>query len=195
MKPKIVIKYGNLIDPFFKEYVKVQYPDYVFKTIDEVKSKVELFKEEWQKHENIFIESIYQKTGLEFKRNHIDCFIVSATPRDMSAPLIIRSRYSPPEFIDALYHELLHIFLSDNKTKLSPLGVNESLTTKNHINTFALLKYLYLDVFNDNERLEKVIKLTANLKNVDYDKAWSIVNNSDYQDIIKLFSKNKVTPK
>jgi hypothetical protein len=185
MNTVINIKYGKLIDPFFKDSVLVNYPDHTFPSVEEVSEKVTLFKDEWKKHEEPFMNFLTEKTGLSFKRNIIDCFIVSATPRDMSAPLIIRSRYNPSEFIGIFLHELIHVFLADNKVKKQKGYEDESRTLINHLPVFALLEGYFTEVKQDEEILKFFKGLSGNNpKNIEYKKAWEVVEEKGYQKII-----------
>ncbi len=184
MKPQINIKYANLLDPFFKDHVLVKYPTYQFPTEEQVLEKVKLFKKAWVKHEEIFINSVTEITGLLFKRNIIDCFIVSATPRDMSAPLIIRSRYTEDEFVDVMMHELLHMLFSDNKVLKYSYHKDESVRTMNHVTVFAILNYFYVEILNDIERLNRVKQKSKEGNNSDYARAWEIVDEIGYKEII-----------
>ena len=124
----------------------IKYPDYQFPTEEQVLDKTKIFKNAWQKNEDLFINSIKEISGLSFQRNIIDCFIISATPRDMSAPLIIRSRYTEDEFVDVLMHELLHILLGDNKIDRFKYIKEEADRTLNHLYVFALLNYFYIEI-------------------------------------------------
>lgn len=185
MNTTINIKYGKLIDPFFKDSVLVNYPNYTFPSKENVLEKVTLFKNEWQKHEEQFFNFLVEKTGLSFKRNIIDCFIVTATPRDMSAPLIMRSRYTPSEFIGVFTHELIHVLFSDNKVEKQKGYENESSTLRNHVPVFALLDAYFTEVSDEKEILTFLKGLAGNNpKNADYKKAWEIVNEVGYQNII-----------
>lgn len=184
MKTVINIRSGKLLDPFFNEYVKVKYPNFEFPTEEQVEGKIELFQKIWEKQGVSLLKSIYKITKLKFKRNVIDCFIVSVTPRDMSAPLIIRSRYTEEEFIDVLLHELLHKLFVDNGLKKIK-DLEESKTTINHIKVFAVLKYLYLDFLKDEERLGRVMQKSKEGNNKDYARAWEIVDERGYKEIIK----------
>jgi len=175
MKPTINIRYGKLIDPFFKDSVKVSYPDYVFPTEEQVLEKIGLFKKAWNEKESDFINFLYKETGLEFKRNLIDCFIVSATPRDMSAPLIIRSRYNEEEFLDVMHHELIHVLLSDNKVKRLEGFEEESKTTVNHLRVFFLLKKFYLEILKDEISFNRIYEKSSDNKNKEYRRAWYIL--------------------
>jgi hypothetical protein len=93
---------------------------------------------------------------MEFKRNQIDIFVVSAINRDMSAPLIIRSRYNKEEFLKVIIEELLHVLFGDNK--FVPEG-DENLTIRNHKGVFAVMRHLGFDL---------------EFKTEDYIKAWEL---------------------
>jgi len=183
MKPTINVRHGKLIEPFFNGYVSLNYPDFEFPSDEEVKNKVELFKNIWREKEEVFINFLHNTTGLEFKRNVIDCFIVSATPRDMSAPLIIRSRYTEEEFVGVMYHELIHILFSDNKAKELEGYKDKPKTTRNHIQLFSLLNEFYLDILKDEEGLERIRAKSDDEKNIEYKKAWEIVDGLDYKEV------------
>lgn len=185
MQPLIRIKYGKLIDPFFKEYVAVKYPGYVFPSHEAVLGKIVLFKDAWAVYEEKFFAFLQKETGLTFKRNIIDCYIVSATPRDMSAPLIIRSRWSGEEFVNTLMHELIHVLFSDNATKKVVLDKEVSPRTTNHVMVFALLKKFYLDILQDEEKFEKYSVVFNPEINKEYVEAWEIVNSVGYDAIIE----------
>jgi hypothetical protein len=176
MKPEIKIKYGKLLDPFLIEYVKIKYPEYQFPTKESVLEKVSLFKEVWKNKGDNILEFLSKNTGLQFKRNIIDCFIVTATPKDMSSPLVIRSRYTEKEFIYIILHELIHILFSDNKVKYLEEYKNESLTTQNHIQLFLLIKKYHLNEINDPDYLEEIKNKSNTLQNKDYKRAWEIVD-------------------
>jgi len=178
--PIINIKYGKLIDPFFRDSVKISHPEYKFPEIEDVLKKVSLFKDAWNKQESQIITFLYNETGLEFKRHIIDCVIVSATTRDMSAPLIIRSRYDEAEFVSIMLHELIHILFSDNLIKVEGYE-DESKTTRNHIRLFVLMKKYYIEVLNEPELLDKIMSIPDTEINKDYVKAWEIVNSMKFE--------------
>jgi len=48
MRPEFNIKYGKLIDPFFKDSVGLNYPDYKFPLVEDVLEKVKLFRKVWE---------------------------------------------------------------------------------------------------------------------------------------------------
>lgn len=194
--PKIRIKYNRFLDPIFKAYIKSipRWKDWVEPTEAEVKERVKKYKEEWVKYEHIIIPQICAILNLDFKRNIIDAHIVSGNPRQFSDPIVIKSSFSPDEFVDVLIHELLHVLFQDN-IDIFPVSIledifpGESKTTKNHIITYATLKFLYLDVLRDNSRLERNILNSKKHSTSDYIRAWNIVDNKGYMEIITDFKK------
>jgi hypothetical protein len=189
MKPKIIIKHGKLLEPFFRVFISQKYPDYIFHTNEEVLEKVKIFKNNWSMYEDKFLIGL-KELGLEFVRNRIDVLIISATDRDMSSPLIIRSRYDQKEFISVLCHELLHVLFADNK--FVQKYEEESQTTRNHIYVFAVLKYLFVDVFNEPERLDTEKSKSSLEKNIDYYKAWQIVEKDGYKNILHKLKTHRI---
>jgi hypothetical protein len=185
MKPVFNIKYGKLIDPFFKVYISVNYPDYKFLSNEDILEKVKLFRKAWEEKGHLFINFLYDETGLEFKRNIIDCFIVSATSRNMSAPLIIGSGCSEEKFLDTMYHELVHVLFSDNKTEKSEKFKEETMTVQNHVVLFAILKKFYLEVLNDEIGLKRIYDKSSDEKNKEYRRAWDIVDEIGVEFLIK----------
>lgn len=177
------IREGKLLEPFIRSYLNEHYPNHEIPSGNKVKDKVKVFQKEWDKKGERFVKFL-EDNELKFKKNIIDCFIVSATPRDMSAPLIIRSRYSRKEFMEALYHELIHIALVDNQNK-HILEWNVPKTTRNHLRVFALLEKYYLEVLKDKRGLKKLKKKSEGEKNIDYKMAWKIVEQLGYDQIIK----------
>jgi len=127
---------------------------------------------------------------MEFKRNIIDCYIVSSTPKDMNSPLVIRSRYNEKEFIYTVLHELIHTMFADNFFKQPKEFGKHSKTTINHIVLFALIEKYYLEVVEDKEFLEKIKEISNSEVNKEYKKAWDIVEEKGYQDIIKTAITN-----
>lgn len=124
------IKYANLLDPFLKEHIIKKYPDYIFPVEEEVQNKVKIFREIPVAE---YIEKMEKFFNLSFKRNIIPVYIVSAIDRDMSAPLIIRSRYNKEEFTEVLLHELVHCLMTDNHIVFQT-------SIERHIPVFKFLK-------------------------------------------------------
>lgn len=184
--PRIEIKYGRLIDPFFIEYSKHKHPSWVPPEEQCVREKVETFKTAWEEVGEKITRAIMEVTKFSFVREVFDVYIVSGTPRDMSDPIIIRSRWNPDEFIGSLLHEILHRFCTLNRIEFG--YPSETRSTQTHIYVFALIEYTYRDVLNDEVGLE-AIKLRADENNPEYRRAWEVVSRDGYKSIIKGMKK------
>ncbi|MBU6431035.1 MAG: hypothetical protein KGJ58_00090 [Patescibacteria group bacterium] len=199
--PKIRIKYNRFLDPIFTFYCKNNpelkkqgWNDWIPPEKEKVLERVKNYNEEWIKYENKILSKICEILGLNFERNIIDVHIVSGNPRQFSNPIIIKSGFSPDEFVDVLTHELLHVLFQDN-IDIFPIKIlnemfqDESKTTKNHIITHAVLKFLYLDILKDRERLERNILNSKKHNSSDYTRAWEIVEEKGYREVIDDLKK------
>ncbi len=194
--PTIIIEYNRFLDPIFINYVKSnsQWKNYPIPEKEEILERVENYKKEWSEHGLNILQGLIDVAGLEFHRDVIDVYIVSINPRQFSNPIIIKSGFSPDEFIDVLTHELIHRLLVLNRIKKGSLigdkYSDETDIVKNHIIVHALLKYIYLDILKDSSRLEKNILRSKNHGTSEYFRAWEIVENDGYKNLIEEF-KNK----
>ena len=198
--PEIKIFYSRLIDPFFigynKTYHKGGWDKWVAPSQEKVLAKTKELRELWRKEETRILTAVCKITELEFKRNIIDVHIVSGSPRDMSNPLIISAHNPKEDFISTLTHELIHKLFSDNirvREKVYPnifkdMFPDEKATTQNHIIVHAILKYVYLDILKNEKRLENNIKHSE--RTVDYKKAWEIVEEEGYLNLIEKLKKS-----
>lgn len=203
--PEIIIKYNRFLDPIFIFYCKNNpelkargWNDWVPPGKEKVLERVENYKKEWAKYGDKILAEMCNVLGLNFKRNIIDVHIVSGNPRQFSDPLIMKSGFAPNEFVDSFTHELLHVLFQDN-IDIFPVSILESMfpgestTTKNHCITYAVLKFLYLDILHDNDKLERNIIRSKKHSSSDYTRAWKIVEKNGYQKIIDDF-KNRISP-
>lgn len=196
MFPTINIAYNRFLDPIFLEYCKhhPKWKDWVPFSKEEVLARVEKYKEIWQKHEQVILTGICDFTGLNFKRNVIDVYVVTGNPRSFSRPLVLRSGYSEGEFIINLTHELIHALLSDNEEigtgkLLLDRFPEESPLTRNHIIVNAVLKYVYLDILKNEKLLERNLFLSKSHGSIDYVRAWEIVEELGYKNVVPEFIK------
>ncbi len=199
--PKIIIKYNRFLDPIFIFYCKNNpelkekgWNDWIPPNKKEILKRIKKYKEEWAKYENVILYGVCDILGFNFKRNIIDVHIVSGNSRQFSDPIIIKSGFSPDEFVDILTHELLHLLFQDNvdifpTSILNAIFSDESRTVKNHILTYAVLKFLYIDILHDTRRLERNILNSKRHGSPDYIRAWEIVENKDYREIITDLKK------
>jgi hypothetical protein len=197
--PKIIIEYNRFLDPIFIHYVQSnpEWKDCIIPEKEDVLERVENYKNEWIKYEQEILYGLSNITGLKFNRDVIDIYIVSVNPRQFSNPIIIKSGFSPDEFVDTLTHELIHRLLVLNKIKkdiiIDDKYFTESEIVKNHIIVHALLKYIYLDILKDDSRLKKNILRSKNHGTNEYTHAWEIVEQEGYKNLIEEF-KNKLAP-
>ncbi len=195
--PKINIAYNRFLDPIFIEWIqsKPEWKDWKPPTKEEVLERIEKYKEEWRKYEKPILKGICSILKLPFVQNIVDVHIVSGNPRAFSNPIVMKSGYSPDEFVDVLTHELIHRLLSNHGesvstkvlVKLFPLEDN---LTRIHILVHAVLKYIYLDVLKQPERLKKNMERSSQMatKGIKaYHRAWEILGERGYVEFVKEF--------
>ena len=153
------------------------------------------YRNEWAKYDKKILSALSEVTGLTFYRQVID---VACAPwlAGQSDPLMLSFYYEPDQFVDILTHELCHVLLTDNKVyaehsspdwlnlteRWSKLFGEHSTTATVHIPVHALLKYIFVDILHDPERVNRDM---ADCKgNEPYEKSWEYVNAHDYKEII-----------
>ncbi len=190
--PDIIIRYNRFLDPIFEAYIRSykEWENWDKPSLELVHKNVKMYRKEWQKYGKEALIAMQKVTGLRFKRNHIDIFVVSGNPRSFSSPIVVKSRFSKVDFINVAVHELIHCLYADNYEKVNGLISvgQENLIVTDHVVLFAILKYIYLDVFKEPKRLKADIKFCKNSK-FGYDTAWKIVQDGDYRKIISDFRK------
>ncbi|HAS84604.1 MAG TPA: hypothetical protein DCS23_00815 [Candidatus Yonathbacteria bacterium] len=202
--PKVTIEYSKLLDSFFVFYcqnkpeLKKGWSDWAPLPTDKLIENVELFRQAWEKDGKRMLLEACSVLNLDFSRNIIPVYVVSGSPRPFGDPVVIRADFARPDsFIDVLVHELIHVLFADNQKKV-PWSIhmemfpNENPDTQNHIIVHAVLKYVYLDVLKDPERLQRDVNRSAKHRSSDYVRAWEIVEQYGYQELItKFLSKYK----
>jgi hypothetical protein len=189
--PLINIRRGKLLEPFLQAYVSANYPNLELPDDAATEEAVTRYRAAWNQEGHLFFEFLETVPGLEFERNTIDCFIVPATPRDMSAPLVVRSRYAGPEFVDVLAHELLHILLTDRDVHVPKEFAREEPGVRNHIFVFAALDEIYRSHFKDAARLESMRKKSLTPGNESYARAWRLVDETGAERLLKILVEQK----
>lgn len=158
----------------------------------------ENYRQEWTKYEKQIVSALVKIMDMEFYRDVID---VPCAPwfRPVSDPLTMNFYYFPDQFVDILMHELCHVLLTDStiysikssaELKLSLgarwqrlFGEEYDFTAAVHIPVHALSKYIYLDVLEAPERLERDIEHVKG--DPPYAAAWEYVQTHDYNQIIE----------
>lgn len=199
--PQIIIEYSKFLDPIFTFYcqnnpdLKKGWDGWVPLPAEKLGENVKLFNQNWEKDGKRILQSVCNVLKLDFYRNIIPVYVVNGSPRPLGNPVIIRADFARPEsFIDVLVHELIHILFMDNIKKV-PWSIfvemfpNENPETQNHVIVHSVLKYVYLDILNDPERLQRDINRSSKHRNHDYARAWEIVEERDYKELISQFVK------
>jgi len=192
-----MIKYSKLLDPIFIFYCKNNpdlkirgWNDWIPPDNEEIEKRIRDYKRKWSEYEKQIMEGMCEVLGLKFRRNTIDVYIVSGNPRQLSDPIVIKSGFKADQFVDSLAHELIHKLFEDNAKKfpisiLEEMFPKETVTARNHIVTYSVLKYIYLDILKDNSRLERDIKNATKHATEDYSRAWKLVEEGGYIELIK----------
>ena len=189
--PRVIIKYGRLIDPIFTFYCqnnpdlkKRGWNDWTPPSKEELDRRIKAYKEEWGKY-NI-VKDISDCLGLSFRRDIIDVFIVSGISRASSHPIIIKSGFKPKEFVITLAHELTHVILSNNKIRRIIFDNKESDITNNHVPTFAVLKKIL-----DNELWKIEVRRMGEHGTNEYTKALTIMEKIGSDKVIEMIRAGK----
>lgn len=159
---------------------------------DFIDQKVREYSESWSAYENRIIPALCDVLGVEFNQNIIDIYV---TPfiNSISDPMIISTKYPADRAIDVITHEISHRLLTDNDhlplsdgRKLSDHWTeafgDHSFKTLVHIPVHALLEYIFTDVLDEPERLQRDMKFCRKFEA--YDEAWKYVQATGYKVII-----------
>jgi hypothetical protein len=114
-------------------------------------------------------------------------------PSQASDGITINMRYALKSFtpspvpmrykVDTLFHELLHVFLSEHPVMESTLleqHKSEPERTRDHLHLLALQKAVLLEL-NEPEALKDVVAIDSELPGGYYKRAWEIVNATDVE--------------
>lgn len=199
--PKIKIIHGKLIDPIFIFYCQnspelkdLGWNAWTPPSPEEIKLYIQKYRDAWRPYEREILSAITKKLNLRFREPFIKAYIVSGNPRQMSAPLIIKSGYNQEDFVATLTHELIHILLEENADKIianytQKFTANEfTKSTRNHILLFATLSFLYTEILLKPDYIEKLKLNSKKHSTDDYTKAWEIVEGSGYIKILNIFN-------
>lgn len=180
--PTINIEYNRFLDPIFVGWIKAQpqFKNWREPSKEQVRIKTSIFKEAWKIHQAAIFNGLFETTGLIFARNAFDVHVVSGNPRSFSFPIVVKSGYTPDEFIEVVAHELIHCLFKDNK-------VEEPYPKNRHIIIHAILKSIYLDHMHKPELLADNIARSKACDYPEYAEAWKFVSRNDYGKIIESF--------
>lgn len=197
--PEIVIAYNRFLDPIFTAYIQshADWKTWTPPTKEEIDSRIKNYREEWKKYEQQILEGVCNAFGLCFKQNIIYIHIVGGNPRPFSNPIVLKSGYSPEEFVAILMHELIHNLLRESGIDASiyeKLYPNETRTAGVHAVVHAVMKYVYVEILRDEESFKNYIIQSRKAKDNGYARSWDIVESQGYQEIIKRFKEKVFLP-
>ncbi len=167
---------------------------------ENIDQTVSLYSVAWEKYEERVIPELCNVLDLEFKQNIIDIYI-APFGNSFSDPMVISTKYIPDRAVDVITHEIIHRLLTDNNKLPLKNGMNlskswtrlygeHSFNTLVHIPVHAILKYIFIDVLNEPERLERDIGLCH--KHEHYRLAWEYVKKVGYNEVVEKI-KNSYT--
>ncbi len=154
------------------------------------RKRVDAYRVAWKQYDRVILNAITSRLELQFYLPVIDASIAPMIP-SFSTPLQINFKSEPDEFVDILTHELIHILMSDNRENIEPDDLVKIHWSEYepkigiHIMVHAVLKYVYLDVLKQPDRLKRDIHRSQTPA---YALAWKIVEESDYSAIIEQMS-------
>ena len=195
--PEVRLSFSYLLYDISKRILAPHY-DSPIVTEEKCLEYTEAYKKEWAKIEMQYLAGMTEILGLSFYRSVID---VSLAPFfiPQSDPLILHFNNEPDHFVDVLAHELIHVLLTDNNKIQVNSNSNFNLTEEwtnlfgehdfkvlVHIPVHAVLKYLYLDVLNEEQRFVRDVEHSkAKSWGEAYTKAWEYVEKEGYKEIIE----------
>lgn len=195
MIPKINFRYSNDYDKRFRTHQDVlnrlkeekeEYP-----SREKIMKFIEKVKPVWAEKEKEVLKEISKITKLKWQED-IRCYVIGYG-RSFPDPLTVRVHKTVNRFIDILTHELIHQIYIQNRKSLSAWWEyiskkysDEPRPVKIHIFVHAVHKHIYLKVFN-KLRLTTDIKRAQRPKALTYRRAWEIVDQEGYLNIVKKF--------
>lgn len=161
---------------------------------EEILGRIAAQKEAWLPFEERIVNGIQEVLGVTFSENRIPVYIVPAHEGAFSDPLVMSSLVPPDEFVDILAHELIHRLVLCNaehipyrKAIAAVLPCVDKPPVFNHVFVHAVHSALYLDVLKAPERLLRDIRSCDAWPA--YKRAWEIVQERGYKELIRDFKK------
>lgn len=189
--PQIIFESGWLLDSSIAEIAKVD-PDQ--SAIEEVSNRLPEFQKAWGKFGHPLLEAAVQDSGLVFKERDIKAVLICGSFSSHSHPLILNVKNylkalhvaprSLDEFVEVVFHELLHILLQDNVASWPTPFINQysecSFEMTAHLHLLALERRSHDILGKDCSWLEKWYAEIGD----EYAKAWRIVSNDANQSTL-----------
>lgn len=185
MLPKIIFRNSWIYDQIL---LPIRGKEFKFPKKKDFSRIIKGLEEAWKKSGNKILAEISHVTRLKWHEKEIVIYITAGI-HPFSDPLTLNVRGDTQHRIDVLTHELIHRIVSDkqNWTKLQrnwqtlmKTYKNETEITKRHVPIHAIHEHIFRKIFNSS-RLNKEVKST---KHKDYQRAWEIVKQVGYKQII-----------
>lgn len=155
----------------------------------ELNSRRTEFENLWETIGPNLVEAAETITGKTFSGARVNARLTLCDLASQSSnEIIINMRYALKSFtptpvpmrykVDTLFHELLHVFLSEHPVRKSALlkqHASEPERTRNHLHLLALQKAVLLKL-NEPEDLKDVVAIDGQLPGGYYKRAWAVVN-------------------
>jgi hypothetical protein len=188
-QPVVTITYDAAIDAQCASDRGVQIPD---EWKAELMSRLPEFENLWRTFGPKLVEATETITGKAFSGGSITARLTLCDlPSQSFDGISVNMRFALKSFtptpvpmrykVDTLFHELLHVFLTEHPVKESALleqNKSEPERTRNHLHLLALQKAVLLKL-NEPEALKTVVTIDSQLPGGYYKRAWEIVNASD----------------
>ena len=200
-QPIVTITYDAAIDAQCASDRRVPIPQ---DWTAELMSRREEFDNLWKTLGPKMIHAAETVTGKSFSGGSITARLTLCDlPSQSSDEITINMRYALRSFtatpvpmrykVDTLFHELLHVFLTEHPVKESALLEqynSEPERTKDHLHLLALQKAVLLRL-NEEASLKNVISIDSQLPGGYYKRAWDIIDakNDEYLKYVAEISR------
>lgn len=193
--PKITFVFSSVYDEHFRDFIRLKFPQFfdAYPSREEIDCHIEKVEKVWREIGEDVLSEMTFASNMSWDTELIPCYVVgNCVP--FSDPLTIKVYKNPDRFIDTLVHELIHQLFTQkcNHHKMRSFYERiegdhgaEATKTRIHIPVHALHTHLYLKLFT-REKLDKDIETSS--QNIEYKRAWEIVNADGYENIIKILN-------
>lgn len=195
--PKVIIGYSRFLNPIFAEWAKVATGNPQWKPMEHavLVEKIFSYIALWEPYEKKIMSGLMKALELNFLENFISVYIISGQKGGFSDPIVISPGVPDERFVDLLAHELVHRLLTFNAERIEVGAIFQKMfpdinhkLTLNHIVVHAVLQYLYLDILNEPDRLERDVSFHQGKPG--YEDAWKIVQEKGYKQILDGFQSH-----
>jgi len=200
MIPELEFIYSDIYDGAFMTLKYKKWPEYSKAEIKKFNKDMNKYLKDlekmWKKEGTKILQKIQTVSGLKWHERKIKVYIASEINHSFSDPLTLNFKYRKDMKIarDVLTHELLHQIQIQNekvvnnyyKKHIWKKYKREPRITQSHIFVHAAHKKVYLELIGE-DRLKADIKKCK--KWPAYKRAWEIVEEEGYENILKEFQK------